>query len=270
MVQHLILTDVSAPLILLGAPVLLALGALPTRAARRLVSFLRSRVMHAIAFPACTWLLFIGALWTIHLSGLYEAALDDESLHVLEHIVFLGTALLFWLPVIVVGPVPWTSGPLAYPLRMLYVFAAMPAESLLGFVIYNSGHVLYPHYAASGLADQQAAGEIMWIGAGLVMFVAFMACGVEWMRDGVRRDEREVERERSFGAREPTNDGGRRPLRPGGSGCGTLRQVPQLRRSVVEDDVHRGDDDEVEHGRDDHAADDGGAERMPARGPGAR
>jgi cytochrome c oxidase assembly factor CtaG len=197
MLQHLILTDVSAPLILLGAPLLLALTALPTRDARRLVSLLHSRLMHVVTFPAFTWLLFVGALWTVHLSGLYEAALENESVHVLEHIVFLGTALLFWLPVIVVGPVPWTSGPLAYPLRMIYVFAAMPAESLLGFVIYSAGHVLYPHYATSGLADQQAAGEIMWIGAGLVMFVAFMACGVEWMRDGVRRDEREVQRERS-------------------------------------------------------------------------
>jgi cytochrome c oxidase assembly factor CtaG len=197
MIQHLILTDVSAPLILLGAPLLLALAALPTSGARRLVAVLRSRAVHAITFQAFTWLLFIGALWTIHLSGLYEAALDNESIHILEHVVFLGTALLFWLPVIVVGPVPWTSGPLAYPLRMLYVFAAMPAESLLGFVIYSSSHVLYPHYAESGLADQRAAGLIMWIGAGLVMFVAFMACGVEWMRDGVRRDEREVERERA-------------------------------------------------------------------------
>jgi len=198
MMQHLILTDVSAPLILLGAPLLLALTALPTHAARRLVGLLRSRVMHVITFPAFTWLLFVGALWTIHLSGLYEAALDNESVHILEHIVFLGTALLFWLPVIVVGPVPWTTGPLAYPLRMLYVFAAMPAESLLGFVIYSSRRVLYPHYAASGLADQQAAGEIMWIGAGLIMFAAFMVCGVEWMRDGIRRDGREVQRERAF------------------------------------------------------------------------
>ena len=38
----------------------------------------------------------------------------------------------------------------------------------------------------------------MWIGAGLVMFAAFMVCGVEWMRDGIRRDEREVQRERAF------------------------------------------------------------------------
>jgi len=192
MVQHLLLTDLSAPLILLGAPLLLALGALPTIIARRLAGVLRSRAMHVIAYPVFTWLVFVGSLWIVHFSGFYEAALEHEPLHLIEHVLFLSTAVLFWLPVIAVGPVPWTSGALAYPLRMLYVFLAMPAEALLGFAIYTSQRPLYAHYAGAGLADQQFAGEIMWIGSGFVMFVAFMATGAEWARESERRDRRDA------------------------------------------------------------------------------
>ncbi len=178
--QHLILTDATAPLVLLGAPLLLVLGVAPTRVARRIVGALKSGAGRWLTFPLVGWSVFILSLWLLHYSGFFEAALDDERLHVVEHAVYLGAALLFWFPVIAIGPAPWASGPLAYPLRMLYLFVAMPAEGMLGFSINGARHVLYPHYAAAGLEDQQTAGEIMWIGSTLVMFVAFMLVGYEW------------------------------------------------------------------------------------------
>jgi len=190
MLQHLILTDVTAPFLLLGAPVLLALVATPSPMARRIVAVMRSRVAHVIAFPVVTWFVFIVTLWVVHLSGFFEAALEHEPLHELEHAIFLGTALLFWLPVIAIGPTPWVDGPLAFPLRMLYLIVAMPAEAMLGFALYSAKHVLYPHYAAAGLADQQNAGEIMWVGGALAMFVAFMIVGYEWAQHEQRLGER--------------------------------------------------------------------------------
>ena len=190
MIQHLILTDGTAPLVLLGGPLLLALGATSPAIARRIVTALRSRAAHAVAFPVVTWAVFIVTLWAIHFTGFFEAALDHEPLHLLEHALYVGTALLFWLPVIAIGPTPWVDGPLAFPLRMLYVLIAMPAEAFLGFSIYGAKHILYPHYAVAGLGDQTAAGEIMWIGSGLVMFVAFMIVGFEWSRHEQRLGER--------------------------------------------------------------------------------
>ncbi len=190
MVQHLILADVTAPLLLLGAPLLLALGATPSRIARRLVAVLRSRVVGALAFPLVTWFGFIIVLWTIHFSNFFEGALEHGPLHVLEHAIILATALLFWLPVIAIGPTPWVDGPLSFPLRMLYLIAAMPAAAMLGFALYSARHVLYAHYAAAGLADQQYAGEIMWVGGAMVMFVAFMLVGYEWSRHEQRLGER--------------------------------------------------------------------------------
>jgi cytochrome c oxidase assembly factor CtaG len=188
--QHLILTDLTAPLLLLGAPLLLVLSVAPTRIARRIVAVLRSSVGRVVTFPLVGWSVFILSLWLLHYSGFFEAALEDERLHTLEHAIYLGAALLFWFPVIAIGPTPWARGPLAFPLRMLYLFLAMPAEGMLGFSINGARHVLYPHYAAAGIADQQTAGEIMWIGGTLAMFVAFMCVGYEWAVHEQRLGER--------------------------------------------------------------------------------
>lgn len=190
MVQHLILADVTAPFLLLGGPLLLALGATPPGVARKIVAVLRSKVAHVLAFPLVTWFGFIVVLWAIHFSGFFEAALEHEPLHLLEHAILLATALFFWVPVIAIGPTPWVDGPLSFPLRMLYLIAAMPAAAMLGFALYSARHVLYPHYAAAGLADQQYAGEIMWVGGALVMFVAFMLVGYEWAQHEQRLGER--------------------------------------------------------------------------------
>ncbi|GAC1307605.1 MAG: cytochrome c oxidase assembly protein [Vulcanimicrobiaceae bacterium] len=190
MVQHLVLTDVSAPLLLLGAPLLLALGTLPNRAARRVVALSRSRFGHGITSPLAAWAAFVLALWLSHDVRFFESALEHESVHVVEHALYLGTALLFWFPIVAIGPTPWSEAPLAYPLRMLYLFIAMPAEGMLGFTLSSARHVLYPAYARAGIADQQAAGEIMWIGGTLAMFVAFMLVGSEWARAEQRSGER--------------------------------------------------------------------------------
>lgn len=187
MAQHLLLTDVAAPCILLGAPLLLLLGALSPRAGRRVVTWLRSRPVHILLFPAVTWTVFVAALWGIHFTPFFEAALEHEGIHVTEHALYLATALLFWTPVVAIGPVPWMQGGLAYPLRMLYLMAAMGAEGLLGFCVFAARRVLYPWYAHAGLADQQAAGEIMWIGGTLVMFIAFMITGAEWAKAEICR-----------------------------------------------------------------------------------
>ncbi len=190
MVQHLILADVTAPFLLLGAPLLLALGATPPRVARKIVAVLRNKVAQMLAFPLVTWFGFIVLLWTIHFSGFFEAALEHQPLHLLEHAILLAAALLFWLPVIAIGPTPWVDGPLSFPLRMLYLIAAMPAAAMLGFALYSARHVLYSHYAAAGLADQQYAGEIMWVGGAMVMFVAFMLVGYEWAQHEQRLGKR--------------------------------------------------------------------------------
>jgi putative copper resistance protein D len=194
MVQHMLLELVAAPLLLAGAPITLALRASNTAWRRRLLSVLRSRIVHVISFPVVAWLLFAGVNWGWHFSTLYDQALENDLLHYLQHATFLGAALLFWWPVVGADPSPWR---LPHPVRLLYLFLAMPQNSFLGVALMSATSVLYPHYVTnargwgpSPLEDQQLGGVIMWV-VGDVAFLAGMAVVVVlWMRHEERRTVR--------------------------------------------------------------------------------
>ncbi|MBD5657345.1 MAG: cytochrome c oxidase assembly protein, partial [Candidatus Eremiobacteraeota bacterium] len=106
MAQHLALGFIVAPLLLLGAPVRLALAAFPRPAATWLARVLRSTAMRVLENPAVAWLQFAAVLYVAHFSPLYEAALEHPAIHLLEHAIFLGSALVFWMPVLAVAPAP--------------------------------------------------------------------------------------------------------------------------------------------------------------------
>jgi len=192
MFQHLLLTMVAAPLLVLAAPVTLALQAWPGPPRRRLVGVLHSAPVRLLGHPLVTWPLFIGTMWAAHLSPVYDAALRSEGVHALEHVAFLATALLFWMPVIRADPAP---APFSYPGRMLYLFAAMPAMAFLGLSLESAEHVLYPTYAAAvgtaqAIADQRTAGALMWGGMMVLIAPEIGAVLLDWMR----ADEREAKR----------------------------------------------------------------------------
>jgi putative membrane protein len=192
MVQHLLITMVAPPLLLLGAPITLALQAWPGTPRRWVLATLRSGPARLLGNPLVAWALFFVVLWGIHFTGIYEATLHNNGLHALEHIVLLVTALLFWMPIVRADPAP--SG-LSYPARILYLFVAMPAMAFLGLTIVSSRDVLYPTYAhaegvARALADQRAAGAIMWAGTMVLIVPALGLVLLDW----VRADEREAAR----------------------------------------------------------------------------
>jgi putative copper resistance protein D len=192
MVQHLLLTMVAAPLLVLGAPVTLALQAASPQRRRRLLSTLRSAPVRLISAPIAAWSLFIVVLWGTHVTELYELTLKSPGIHTLEHLVYLATAVLFWIPVVGLDPAP--SG-LSHPARILYLFLAMPAMAFLGLALLSANHVLYPTYAAvegtsRALADQRMAGALMWTGT---MFLIVPALGfvlLDWMRADDRATQR--------------------------------------------------------------------------------
>lgn len=192
MIQHLLLTMVAAPLLVLAAPVTLAfkLSSRPTRL--RLRSLLRSRPVRLLSNPLVAWTLFFGVLWGSHVTGLYEATLRSPGLHALEHLAYLTSAVLFWMPVVGRDPAP--SG-LSYPARILYLFFAMASMAFLGLAIFSATHVLYPAYAAvegtgRALADQQSGGALMWVGGMVFIVPALAFVLLDWMR----ADEREARR----------------------------------------------------------------------------
>ena len=215
MVQHLLLQMVAAPLFLVAAPVTLLLRAVGPRSRARILAVLHSWPVRAVMYPLVAWLVFAAVNWGVHLSPLYDAALEDEGLHVVEHVVMFGAALLFWFPVVGADPGPWR---LPYPIRLFYLFLAMPQNSFLGVAILNAGEVLYPHYATvvrdwgpDPLVDQQAAGTLMWVWGDLTFLLAMLLVIVAWVREEERRNARREARDDAELAR--TEDA-TRPSRP--------------------------------------------------------
>ena len=200
MVQHLLLIFAAAPLLVLGAPITLLLRVASPRTRRRwILPVLNSRVMRVVGHPLVAWLLFGVIMWGSHVSPLFDAALEDPAVHDLEHALYLGSALLFFWPLIGRDPSPYRLG---YPARLFYLFLQMPLNSFLGVVILNSERILYPHYAVTGrlwgpppLDDQQLAGAIMWGGGDLGFLVAIMLVIAAWMRFEEAKTKRDEARE---------------------------------------------------------------------------
>lgn len=179
MVQHLLLIGVVAPLLLLAAAPRLALRALPPRAATALAGLLNSWPARIVSHPAFAALQFTAVLYVTHFTPIYEAALEHSWLHAILHVVYIGSALIFWAPLLAVAPAPHAP---PHPVRLLTLFLALPMSAFLGFALYVSGRVLYAHYATfpGALDDQQNAGAVMWILGGVPLFVALLWCVADW------------------------------------------------------------------------------------------
>src|SRR5689334_2850764 len=163
MVQHLVITMVAAPLLLLGTPAwllreILRPPSLFFRFARRMCRF----------FPALA--VFNVVLVFTHWPGVVRLAIESHPAHFFLHALLFFSALLVWMPV--VSPLP--EIPRLTPLvRMMYLFAqsvvpTVPASFLtFGSKPLYSVYVGLPHlWGMSSLEDQQLAGLIMKIGGG--------------------------------------------------------------------------------------------------------
>src|SRR5947209_2266284 len=179
MVQHLALIVVVAPLLLLGAPIRLALGALPARSATWLARVLNSAPVRVLSHPLTGLAALTLVLYGTHFSPLYERALENDTVHAWEHALFLLGGLLFWSPVFAVAPAPHAA---SHPVRILALFLSLPASAFLGFAFYVTNHALYPHYAArpGALEDQMNGGAVMWLSAGTPVLLALLWCVADW------------------------------------------------------------------------------------------
>jgi putative membrane protein len=210
MVQHLLLMLVAAPLLLGGGPITLTLRVSTPSVRRRLLWVLHSPVVKAISFPVVTWVLFAAVNWGWHFSTLYDEALENTALHYVQHATFLAAALLFWWPITGVDPSPWR---MPYPVRLFYLFLALPQNSFLGVALLSAGTVLYPHYVTNGrswgpgpLEDQQLGGILMWVAGDICFLVAMVVVIWAWMRAEERKTARLDERlaaERAARGEEP-------------------------------------------------------------------
>lgn len=177
MVQHLLLTLVAAPLFVLGAPGVALLRSTRGALRQRIAGVFRSRVLHGLTHPLVAWSGFALVMWLTHFTPLYQAALHNELVHVVEHALFVTAGVLFWMPV--VGADPFTRR-MAWPVRLGYLVAALPLQSFLGLALYSSTRPLYDQY--SDLSDQRLGALIMWIGGDFVFVLAVALTAAGWMR----------------------------------------------------------------------------------------
>ena len=112
MVQHMLLTVVAAPLLMLGAPVRPLLRGVPAWVRGGVVRPLaRARTVrafaHLVRHPLVAAALYVGGLYAWHLPSLYDAALVDARVHLIEHAWFFFSALIFWS--VVIDPEPFRA-----------------------------------------------------------------------------------------------------------------------------------------------------------------
>jgi putative membrane protein len=185
MIQHEMLMVLVAPLLCLGRPLVAWTWSMPPRWRRRVGRWTARRGWRS-AWGAMTsllgsWALHAAALWGWHAPSLFQAALHDNGIHVLQHVSFLGSALLFWWAAL--RPASRRGQGHA----IVYVFTTMMHTSALGALLTLSPAVWYPDYLPSALAlgidpleDQQLGGLVMWIPAGLAYVVAGLALALRW------------------------------------------------------------------------------------------
>jgi putative membrane protein len=193
MTQHELLMLIAAPLLVLSRPMVVFLKALPRGAAHALGHFSRRPAFRAfwlwLSAPLTAWFIHGAVLWIWHAPALFELTLKNEFVHALQHISFLGSALLFWWALAAPG-----ESRAGYGGAILYLFTTALHTGFLGGLLTFTRTSWYPSYRATAplwgftaLEDQQLGGLIMWIPGGLVYVFAALALFAAWLREAERR-----------------------------------------------------------------------------------
>ncbi|ATL25367.1 cytochrome c oxidase assembly protein [Streptomyces formicae] len=207
MVQHMIISMLSPILLLLGAPITLALRALPVAARGHkgprewLLWLLQSRYVKIITHPAFTIPLFIASLYALYFTPLFDTLMGSKAGHIGMMVHFLAVGLVFFWPIMGVDPGPHRPG---HIFRMLELFAGMPFHAFFGIALMMATQPMigtYMHPPASlgidPLSDQEAAGGIAWAFSEIPSVVVLVALLFQWRKSEdreARRKDRAADR----------------------------------------------------------------------------
>lgn len=183
MVQHILIGDLAALLVVLGltGPMLRPVLALPY------VGRLRVLAHPLVALP-----LWVLNLYVWHLPALYQSALTHDAVHALQHVLFFTAGAFMWSALVepLPGPAWFGTG-----WKVLYIVAVRLFETVLANVFIWSGRAFYDRYAEAErlwgigtVQDQVIGGSIMMIEGSLVTFAAFAWLFLRWMSEGEARD----------------------------------------------------------------------------------
>lgn len=184
MLQHLLLGDVAALLLVLGLD------------GRLLRPLLRVRAIHrlrVLAHPLVALPLWAGNFVAWHLSVFFDAALRNDAIHALQHTLFVALGMLMWAALIEPLPGPaWFTAPWKIP----YVLGMWLVMLVLSQVFIWSSHVYYAPYAHDGtlwglshLADQKAGGGVMLVESLFTMLPALVWVLLRVLRESEARQQ---------------------------------------------------------------------------------
>ena len=210
MVGHMLLSMLAPILLVLGAPVTLALRALPAAGRDEppgprewLLAALHSRVSRVLTNPFVATALFVVGFYGLYFSGLFDAVVDSHGAHLAMNLHFLLSGYLFYWVVIGVDPTPRPIPPLA---KLGVVFASLPLHAFFGVVLMGMSTVLGADFYRSLkldwhtdlLGDQKLGGGIAWAAGEVPLVIVLVALFVQWRRSDQRtatRLDRAAERD---------------------------------------------------------------------------
>lgn len=186
MVQHLLLLEAAAPLLLLGLPASVFQRWLQIPELRALERRLRQ--------PLLAWIIGFGTLCFWHIPVLYDATVRLAGLHIFEHLSFLVSATIFWWPVLT--PLPESRIDLGD--SVMYLFARMAGNLVLGSFVATAPLGVYaaylhalpapgPLHVIDHAFDQRLGGFLMWVPTLAVDLTAAPLLAVLWFTRAARR-----------------------------------------------------------------------------------
>lgn len=200
MVQHMVISMLSPILILLGAPMTLALRALPVAGKGRkgprelLLALLHSRYMRIITHPAFTIPLFIASLYALYFTPIFDFLMGSRTGHIAMMVHFLAVGVVFFWPIIGVDPGPQRPG---YLMRMLELFAGMPFHAFFGIALMMASAPMVETFknppaslGIDALSDQNAAGGIAWAFSEIPSVLVLIVLLFQWYGSEQRQAKR--------------------------------------------------------------------------------
>lgn len=202
MVAHMLLSMLVPILLVLGAPVTLALRALPAAGRGEppgprewLLAALHSRVSRFLTNPIVATVVFVAGFYGLYLGGVFDAAVSNHAAHVLMNVHFLLSGYLFYWVVIGIDPTPRQIPQLG---KVAMVFASLPLHAFFGVVLMGMETVLGEAFYRSLqltwhtdlLGDQRLGGGIAWAAGEVPLVLVMIALLIQWRRSDQRTAKR--------------------------------------------------------------------------------
>ena len=185
MLQHVLITLICPPLLIVGTPGWLASKLFQHRWS---ISVFR-RIFHPLGAVVIFNIIF--SMW--HLPILYNLSVSYQWVHILEHSLFISASIVMWWPICSqVQSIP----KLPYPIQMLYLFVMSLAQIIVFGIITFAREPIYQHYIdapriwnISPLVDQQLRGIIMKVGSGFLFLFLIIIAFFKWFDEDSNSEE---------------------------------------------------------------------------------